>query len=533
MDVLAVLRTGNQNRKVGSTDSNAHSSRSHAILLVSVVSKNSRTRISRTAQLYLVDLAGSEKVKKTNATGQRLAEAQKINQSLSSLGLVIFALSNANKAKTAFIPYRNSKLTRLLETCFGGNARSALLINCSPASYNDEETLSTLRFGERAQMIRNKPVVNADMSREELKALLQESREAMKHNEESIQELLGKIEAAKQKLADMKSAQKLSPLIEASAPPAKITLQRHMTNLRTRRCLLCGQFRSDPVSGGAPFGRNQLAPTTSEELAAHFLSDDGFNSRLRNLNASPLLLPIANSPHHLITQRSHSLSCDAPDLTSPVNIATSLSSPHMKLPVSGYPLAPLPLPEALPGTQPAVHPYVSPLLKPIATGQDTSRGAVDPVTPAIRLTVSTASEPSSPVKSNAAAFQVRQMRTPERRSRANSANWHGQAPLVPQAPVSVSDGSQRSLAVGTAAAGQSASPSRATSGIEPVSPEESAAASAIQKTWRGKQAQKNEKAALAIQKNWRGRQTRREVQQSLQMDANGELLLTPDRKSVV
>ena len=96
-------------------------------------------------KLYFVDLAGSEKISKTHVTGQQLEEAKNINKSLSALGLVINALTE--KKENTHVPYRDSKLTRLLQESLGGNSQTSLILACSMCSYNDKETLSTLRFG--------------------------------------------------------------------------------------------------------------------------------------------------------------------------------------------------------------------------------------------------------------------------------------------------------------------------------------------------------------------------------------------------
>jgi kinesin family member 5 len=98
----------------------------------------------KTGKLYLVDLAGSEKISKTGATGTTLDEAKMINKSLTTLGKVITALTDK---KAQHIPYRESKLTRILQESLGGNSRTALIITCSPHPFNEAETLSTLRFG--------------------------------------------------------------------------------------------------------------------------------------------------------------------------------------------------------------------------------------------------------------------------------------------------------------------------------------------------------------------------------------------------
>jgi kinesin family protein 5 len=105
----------------------------------------------------LVDLAGSEKLHKTGAEGVAFDEGKKINKSLLALGQVIVALNESR-----YVPYRDSKLTRLLEQSLGGNSKTSLIIACSPAMYNEQETVSTLRFGSRAQKIQNKPVINRE-----------------------------------------------------------------------------------------------------------------------------------------------------------------------------------------------------------------------------------------------------------------------------------------------------------------------------------------------------------------------------------
>ncbi|KAG2211268.1 hypothetical protein INT47_006388 [Mucor saturninus] len=168
-DVYEVMRNGSGNRVVASTNMNAESSRSHSIVVVTITQKNMDTGAAKSGKLYLVDLAGSEKVGKTGASGQTLEEAKKINKSLTALGMVINSLTDG---KSSHVPYRDSKLTRILQESLGGNSRTTLIINCSPSSYNEAETLSTLRFGMRAKSIKNKAKVNADLSPAELKALL-------------------------------------------------------------------------------------------------------------------------------------------------------------------------------------------------------------------------------------------------------------------------------------------------------------------------------------------------------------------------
>jgi len=159
------------------TNMNEHSSRSHFIFTITVEQKNLHDHSVKVGKLHLVDLSGSEKVAKTGTSGDRLDEAKNINRSLSALGNVIHALTDS---WYSHVPYRDSKLTRVLQESLGGNAKTCLIITCSPSSLHEWETLSTLRFGQRAKMIKNTVKVNHGRSIEELELLLQEKDLAMK-----------------------------------------------------------------------------------------------------------------------------------------------------------------------------------------------------------------------------------------------------------------------------------------------------------------------------------------------------------------
>ncbi|KAJ9579065.1 hypothetical protein L9F63_024825, partial [Diploptera punctata] len=157
-----VMYIGNQNRKIGATNMNEHSSRSHAIFLITIeMSCLNDMKVIRVGKLNLVDLAGSERQSKTGATGERLKEASKINLSLSALGNVISALV-MSAGRSIHIPYRDSKLTRILQDSLGGNSKTIMIANVGPASYNYDESLTTLRYANRAKNIKNQPRVNED-----------------------------------------------------------------------------------------------------------------------------------------------------------------------------------------------------------------------------------------------------------------------------------------------------------------------------------------------------------------------------------
>ncbi|KAJ8705533.1 hypothetical protein PYW08_012579 [Mythimna loreyi] len=157
-----IMAVGNKNRHIGATAMNTESSRSHAIFSITVESskRGSDNKMHvKMGKLHLVDLAGSERQSKTQATGTRLKEATKINQSLSVLGNVISALVDG---KSTHIPYRNSKLTRLLQDSLGGNSKTVMIATIGPADTNYVETISTLRYANRAKNIENKTHVNSE-----------------------------------------------------------------------------------------------------------------------------------------------------------------------------------------------------------------------------------------------------------------------------------------------------------------------------------------------------------------------------------
>ena len=170
-EVLEIMKMGSDNRAQAATNMNEHSSRSHSIFILIFNSNNKREGVSKTGKLYLVDLAGSEKISKTGATGTTLEEAKIINKSLTTLGMVINALTDG---KSIHIPYRESKLTRVLQESLGGNSKTCLIITCSPSIYNESETLSTLRFGERAKKIKNKPKINKEYTVDELQKIIED-----------------------------------------------------------------------------------------------------------------------------------------------------------------------------------------------------------------------------------------------------------------------------------------------------------------------------------------------------------------------
>uniref|UniRef100_A0A8C3AK38 Kinesin family member 13B n=1 Tax=Cyclopterus lumpus TaxID=8103 RepID=A0A8C3AK38_CYCLU len=179
-DIESLMSEGNKSRTVAATNMNEESSRSHAvfniILTHTLMDLQSETSGEKVSKLSLVDLAGSERAAKTGAAGERLKEGSNINKSLSTLGLVISALADqgAGKYKSKFVPYRDSVLTWLLKDSLGGNSRTAMVATISPSADNYDETLSTLRYADRAKSIVNHAVVNEDPNARIIRELREE-----------------------------------------------------------------------------------------------------------------------------------------------------------------------------------------------------------------------------------------------------------------------------------------------------------------------------------------------------------------------
>ncbi|XP_054756101.2 chromosome-associated kinesin KIF4-like [Lytechinus pictus] len=186
-DMFRCLEKGSVGRTTGSTAMNLQSSRSHAIFTIYVqLKKKDSSESCCHAKFHLVDLAGSERAKRTQAQGDRFKEGVNINRGLLSLGNVISALGDENGRK-AHIPYRDSKLTRLLQDSLGGNSQTVMIACISPADSNMEETLNSLRYADRARRIKNKPIVNRDPQTAEMNKLRQQVQQLQ------IQLLQGKI----------------------------------------------------------------------------------------------------------------------------------------------------------------------------------------------------------------------------------------------------------------------------------------------------------------------------------------------------
>uniref|UniRef100_A0A8C8B1Y3 Kinesin-like protein n=1 Tax=Otus sunia TaxID=257818 RepID=A0A8C8B1Y3_9STRI len=245
-----IMETGWRNRAVGYTLMNKDSSRSHSIFTVNMeiytVDERGQDHL-RAAKLNLVDLAGSERQSKTGATGERLKEATKINLSLSALGNVISALVDG---RCKHIPYRDSKLTRLLQDSLGGNTKTLMVACLSPADNNYDESLSTLRYANRAKNIKNKPCINEDPK----DALLREYQEEIK-----------KLKAI---LAEQMGANNLSGLVPAetahlAAKPAP--LLKPQLDLETEKQLIREEYEERLAQLKASYEAEQASRARLEE----------------------------------------------------------------------------------------------------------------------------------------------------------------------------------------------------------------------------------------------------------------------------
>ncbi|XP_065822593.1 kinesin family member 3Cb [Labrus bergylta] len=252
-EIEHVMNLGNQSRSVGFTNMNERSSRSHAIFVITVecseVGPDGEDHI-RVGKLNMVDLAGSERQCKTGAKGKRLKEAAKINLSLSALGNVISALVDG---KSTHVPYRDSKLTRLLQDSLGGNAKTVMIATVGPSHKNFGESLATLRYASRAKNIKNKPRINEDpkdaLLREfqeeiaRLKSLLEErgmlakERRKMRRNSKRLSKSLAGVEEEMLKEIDAWKAAEEEPQVnyrkkEGSDIPKVLTCQGSSEKLK-------------------------------------------------------------------------------------------------------------------------------------------------------------------------------------------------------------------------------------------------------------------------------------------------------------
>lgn len=225
--VWSVIDAGTRNRAQGSTRMNIHSSRSHLIVSIMIEATNRDTGDKLAGKLHLVDLAGSERVSRSEAEGERLREAQHINKSLSALGDVFMALL----AKQSHVPYRNSKLTFLLQDSLGGDSKTLMFVNVSPAAADEAETLSSLMFAQRVAKVELPQASRHGESAAVAKYMkaAAKAQEEIRARDEEIVQLHKQIEQLRSQLASTRSVPALIP----SAPSGSSLRRRCSTTLAT------------------------------------------------------------------------------------------------------------------------------------------------------------------------------------------------------------------------------------------------------------------------------------------------------------
>ena len=185
-DIFSLLERGNNNRAKSHINLNEYSSRSHYIFILTIFQNNKKDKIIKNSKLFLVDLAGSEKIPKCEEERKSLEEENITNKSINTLEKII---NNLADGKNIHIPYKESKLTGVLQESFGGNSKTSLIITCSPSIYHECQTLSNLRFGEKAKKIKNKPIINKELTIDQYKKLIEDLNEKIKNKDIRINQL--------------------------------------------------------------------------------------------------------------------------------------------------------------------------------------------------------------------------------------------------------------------------------------------------------------------------------------------------------
>lgn len=252
-EVLDSLRKGIDARQVAETQMNKASSRSHSIVTLKIMIKETTVNGEqvRFGQLNLVDLAGSECVQRSGATGERLREAGNINQSLLTLGRVITGLSVKGGG---FIPYRDSKLTRLLQESLGGRAKTCILATVSPADDSADESGSTLEYAHRARSIKNKPVTNSTSSKNDV----------LRASTQEVEDMRKILQAQREKSGTYLPTEKYEEMVQ-QIESGKANLDMCEEELiRLRQQLSSEKLRADGLKSDLAFSKKQCAETEAE-----------------------------------------------------------------------------------------------------------------------------------------------------------------------------------------------------------------------------------------------------------------------------
>lgn len=285
-EFLLLIHQADQYRVVSETGLNKQSSRSHLLFIIEVL-QQLPDGSEKCGKLNLIDLAGSEKISKTGAVGETLEEAKKINLSLSTLGQVISSLSSDKD----YIPYRDSKLTRVLQDSLGGNFKTTLIVACSPHVFNCEETIATMKFATRAKKIKNKVKQNIKKSTEELERIIEDLTQKLQKAKEHIARLKKKInslpEALKQEYKEVfddlhKEAE--TEVIEEKQPPKTFNKSQTLnTNAMTSESSL---LKLDNLKIEGKDDLNMNSSTSNISL--------GNNKDLKRLNTTAVTTNLVN-----------------------------------------------------------------------------------------------------------------------------------------------------------------------------------------------------------------------------------------------
>jgi Kinesin motor domain len=319
LEMIRVLEEGTSLRATAATGMNKTSSRSHAIFTITVEQR--KTRANRPdspvveksdnededeedddlglddylcAKMHLVDLAGSERIKRTKAQGQRLQEGININKGLLALGNVINALSEGK----GHVPYRDSKLTRMLQDSLGGNSRTVMIACVSPADVNLEESLNTLRYANRARAIKNKPMVNRDPVAAQIAALRQQLAAAKSENFELRKKLGMSPTDEMELLSDNGNSEELARALRDSEARV-LALQRELLETRAEAELLREELKGATEA--------QLIATLQRDKVAHVLAvaagQDAADAALEEAG----VLPGEETTEKVLTNKVHEL----------------------------------------------------------------------------------------------------------------------------------------------------------------------------------------------------------------------------------
>jgi centromeric protein E len=313
--LLQIVNLGQEHRHVAATNMNDQSSRSHTMLRILIESRERRATATgaaaaaasvggpaasarkqsedgtpvRVSQLNLVDLAGSERVAHTGAAGDRLREGGHINKSLLTLGNVIEKLADACEkgGVAAHVPYRDSKLTRILQTALGGNARSAIVCTITPAVCHVEETLSTLKFANRAKRIRNQPMVNEVLDD---KAMLRRCQREIEELRRRLEE--GRVEVAEARIRSLTDAVDRTEAERDSALTDLQAIQDERLDKLRRLVAFVNEPTEADIPGAARSGRHAAPRARRDSFGGFALdSDERHNDVDADADDGPLVRP--------------------------------------------------------------------------------------------------------------------------------------------------------------------------------------------------------------------------------------------------